>query len=106
MKRGSRTNIVAEKCYIVAEARSLVDSKMEAQVAHMKEAILTAAAELGGKADVEVKVNYPSFNVEKQARLSRLQVKQLNVLVEHQKLYLTVGVVMLTLLTSLFQLLY
>lgn len=66
---GSRTNIVAEKCYIVAEARSLVDSKMEAQVAHMKETIFTAAAELGGKADVEVKVNYPSFNVDKSSKV-------------------------------------
>ncbi|WP_414042993.1 M20/M25/M40 family metallo-hydrolase [Macrococcus sp. EM39E] len=65
---GSRTNIVAEKCTIVAEARSLVDSKMEAQVAHMKEAFLTAAKEIGGKVDVEIKVNYPAFHVEKDTR--------------------------------------
>ncbi|WP_414050223.1 M20/M25/M40 family metallo-hydrolase [Macrococcus animalis] len=65
---GSRTNIVAEKCTIVAEARSLVDSKMEAQVAHMKEAFLTAAKEMGGKVDVEIKVNYPAFHVEKDTR--------------------------------------
>ncbi|MGV2875201.1 M20/M25/M40 family metallo-hydrolase [Macrococcus capreoli] len=72
---GSRTNIVAEQCTIVAEARSLVDSKMEAQVAHMKEACLTAAAELGGKAEVEIKVNYPAFHVEKDAKAIEVATK-------------------------------
>lgn len=69
---GSRTNIVAEKCMIVAEARSLVASKMEAQVTHMKEAFLTAAAELGGEAKIDVKVNYPAFHVDKESKAIKI----------------------------------
>ena len=46
---------------IFAEARSLINEKMEVQVAKMKEAFETTAKEMGGQADVEVKVMYPGF---------------------------------------------
>lgn len=66
---GSRTNIVSEKCHVVAEARSLVDSKMQEQVQHMKEEFEKAAKELGGKANVDIKINYPAFNVDKSSKV-------------------------------------
>ena len=44
---------------ILAEARSLVPEKMEAQVEKMKEAFETAAEEMGGTAEVEIE-NYVS----------------------------------------------
>ncbi|WP_409289130.1 tripeptidase T [Peribacillus sp. SCS-37] len=58
---GTQTNIVADRVDILAEARSLVPEKMEAQTARMKEAFETAAAEMGGRADVNIEVMYPGF---------------------------------------------
>ncbi|KUP06140.1 hypothetical protein Q73_08885 [Bacillus coahuilensis m2-6] len=58
---GKATNIVCDRVDILAEARSLVPEKMEAQVEKMQEAFHSAAKELGGSADVEVEVMYPGF---------------------------------------------
>src|SRR5690625_4276264 len=58
---GQQTNIVCDRVEILAEARSLVPEKMEAQVAHMKEAFESTAEELGGSAEVEVTIMYPGF---------------------------------------------
>jgi len=58
---GTQTNIVCDHVEILAEARSLIPEKMEAQVAKMKEAFESAAQEMGGKADVDVQVVYPGF---------------------------------------------
>src|SRR5699024_12025304 len=58
---GQQTNIVCDHVEILAEARSLVPEKMEAQVAHMKEAFESTAEELGGSAEVEVTIMCPGF---------------------------------------------
>ncbi|MBW3113442.1 MULTISPECIES: tripeptidase T [Bacillaceae] len=58
---GKATNIVCEQADILAEARSLVPEKMEAQVEKMKTAFTSVAEEMGGKAEVEVQVMYPGF---------------------------------------------
>ncbi|WP_210365843.1 tripeptidase T [Bacillus sp. REN3] len=58
---GTQTNIVCDLVEILAEARSLVPDKMEAQVKKMKDAFESAAQEMGGKADVDVQVMYPGF---------------------------------------------
>ncbi|BCB04651.1 tripeptidase T [Bacillus sp. KH172YL63] len=58
---GKATNIVCEQADILAEARSLVPEKMEAQVEKMKAAFTSVAEEMGGKAEVEVEVMYPGF---------------------------------------------
>ncbi|TDM04313.1 M20/M25/M40 family metallo-hydrolase [Macrococcus carouselicus] len=61
---GTATNIVADSCYILSEARSLDQSKLDRQVAHMKAAFEDTAEEMGGSADVTVTPSYPAFNVE------------------------------------------
>jgi tripeptide aminopeptidase len=58
---GTNTNIVIDHVEILAEARSLIPEKMEAQVEKMKDAFERTAEEMGGKAHVEVKVMYPGF---------------------------------------------
>ncbi|HLU23463.1 M20/M25/M40 family metallo-hydrolase [Lederbergia graminis] len=58
---GQATNIVADKAYILAEARSLVPEKMEAQVEKMKSAFEETAKSMGGSADVTVEIMYPGF---------------------------------------------
>ncbi|WP_046173779.1 M20/M25/M40 family metallo-hydrolase [Domibacillus indicus] len=58
---GRATNIVCDYVEILAEARSLEPEKMEKQTAKMKEAFEKAAAEMGGRAEVEIEVMYPGF---------------------------------------------
>ncbi|KOO43996.1 tripeptidase T [Priestia koreensis] len=58
---GTQTNIVCDRVDILAEARSLIPEKMEAQVQKMKEAFESAASEMGGRAEVEINVMYPGF---------------------------------------------
>ncbi|EIT87299.1 peptidase T [Fictibacillus macauensis ZFHKF-1] len=58
---GTQTNIVCDHVFILAEARSLIAEKMEAQVAKMKKAFEETAQEFGGKATVEVDIMYPGF---------------------------------------------
>jgi tripeptide aminopeptidase len=58
---GTQTNIVCDRVDILAEARSLITEKMEAQVQKMKDAFEQTAKNMGTKAEVEVKVMYPGF---------------------------------------------
>jgi tripeptide aminopeptidase len=58
---GQQTNIVCDRVDILAEARSLIPEKMEAQIQKMKDAFESVAAAMGGSADVEVEVMYPGF---------------------------------------------
>ena len=58
---GQATNIVCDRVDILAEARSLIPEKMQTQVGKMKEAFETVAAEMGGRAEVDVEVMYPGF---------------------------------------------
>ncbi|HJV17690.1 MAG TPA: M20/M25/M40 family metallo-hydrolase [Bacillales bacterium] len=58
---GSATNIVCDRVDILAEARSIVAEKMEAQAQKMREAFESVAQQMGGKAEVTVEVMYPGF---------------------------------------------
>lgn len=58
---GQATNIVCDRVDILAEARSLIPEKMQAQVSKMKEAFETVAADMGGRAEVDIEVMYPGF---------------------------------------------
>ena len=60
---GEQTNIVCDRVELIAEARSLSKDKVEAQVAHMKEALEKAAENHGGSADVHVKWMYPGYKL-------------------------------------------
>lgn len=60
---GTQTNIVCDYVEILAEARSLIPEKMEAQVEKMKQAFEETAKEHGTTADVEVEVMYPGFKL-------------------------------------------
>ncbi|MCD8500979.1 MAG: M20/M25/M40 family metallo-hydrolase [Bacillaceae bacterium] len=58
---GTQTNVVCDHVEILAEARSLVAEKMEAQAEKMKQAFEEVATKMGGEANVEVEVMYPGF---------------------------------------------
>ncbi|MFD1707059.1 M20/M25/M40 family metallo-hydrolase [Siminovitchia sediminis] len=58
---GKATNIVADRVDILAEARSLVAEKMNAQTEKMKSAFELTAEKMGGHAEVDIEVMYPGF---------------------------------------------
>lgn len=58
---GGPTNIVCDRVDIDAEARSLVPEKLERQVAAMREAFESAAAEFGAKAEFKSELIYSGY---------------------------------------------
>lgn len=60
---GEATNIVTPEVLIKAEARSINEEKLNAQTAHMVEVFEKAAADFGGKVEMDVERMYPAFNI-------------------------------------------
>lgn len=58
---GQATNIVCPRVDILAEARSLVPEKLDAQLAKMKKAFADAQEESGTNIEVDVQIMYPGF---------------------------------------------
>lgn len=69
---GKATNIVCDNVRILAEARSLVKSKMDRQTRLMKEAFEQTALEMGGRADVDLKFMYPGYRFNPEDRIVQL----------------------------------
>ncbi|EFM09853.1 peptidase T-like protein [Paenibacillus curdlanolyticus YK9] len=59
---GGATNIVCDYVKLDAEARSIVQDKLDKQLVAMKEAVEAAAAEFGAQAEFESEIIYPAFN--------------------------------------------
>ncbi|WP_199622970.1 M20/M25/M40 family metallo-hydrolase [Paenibacillus alkalitolerans] len=64
---GDTTNIVVDKVEIFAEARSLVQEKMERQAATMMEAFESVCAEYGAKVDYKEVFFYPAYRFDETA---------------------------------------
>lgn len=62
IKGGQATNIVADHAEILAEVRSLSDEKLQAESEKIKTAFEETAKALGGSADVQVDLMYPSLH--------------------------------------------
>ncbi|MDF2834545.1 MAG: peptidase T-like protein [Paenibacillus sp.] len=58
---GGATNIVCDFVTLYAEARSIVQHKLDAQLEKMKAAVMSAAEEFGGKGEFESDVIYPAY---------------------------------------------
>ncbi len=61
---GQATNIVCDTVHILAEARSIDKTKLDAQVEHMVKTFADIAEKFGGKAESETKLMYPGFRFE------------------------------------------
>ncbi|WP_341278238.1 M20/M25/M40 family metallo-hydrolase [Paenibacillus sp. FSL H8-0537] len=59
---GGATNIVVDYVKLNAEARSIVQHKLDAQLGAMREAVESAAAEFGAKGVFNSEVIYPSYS--------------------------------------------
>lgn len=69
---GGATNVVADRVTITAEARSLVQEKMEAQVRKMREAFESATKEYGASCEFEEEMLYPAYRIEESAPVVRV----------------------------------
>lgn len=63
IRGGSATNIVTEQVEISAEARSLVNEKLDVQSAHMKTCFEQAASEFGATVKVGIQRSYAAFKL-------------------------------------------
>jgi peptidase T-like protein len=66
------TNVICDHVGILAEARSLIRSKLDRQVRLMTQAFEQTAAEMGGKAEVKTTFMYPGYRFEPDAPIVRL----------------------------------
>ncbi|MFC4777486.1 M20/M25/M40 family metallo-hydrolase [Paenibacillus sp. GCM10023252] len=58
---GGATNIVCDYVQLQAEARSIVQDKLDRQVQAMRDAVESAAKEYGARGEVECEVIYPAY---------------------------------------------
>lgn len=63
IRGGSATNIVTDQVEVTAEARSLVNEKLDVQSAHMKACFEQAATEFGAVAKVDIQRSYAAFKL-------------------------------------------
>lgn len=66
---GRETNIVCDRVEIKAEARSRDKEKLERQKEHMRECFEKAASDFGGSIDFRAVLEYPSYNIAKDAKI-------------------------------------
>ncbi|GAB7053498.1 MULTISPECIES: M20/M25/M40 family metallo-hydrolase [unclassified Paenibacillus] len=71
------TNIVVERVRLEAEARSITQEKMLAQVERMRKACEDAAAEMGAKLNFQSEVIYPAYMYDESAPVVKLAMKAL-----------------------------
>jgi tripeptide aminopeptidase len=72
---GQATNIVCDEVNILAEARSIDESKLNAQTKHMKETFETVAEQFGGRAEVDVELMYPGFRAAETDKVVQVAMK-------------------------------
>ncbi|MBB6730485.1 M20/M25/M40 family metallo-hydrolase [Cohnella zeiphila] len=74
---GGPTNIVCDYVKLDAEARSIVQEKLDRQLEAMKEALESAAGEYGGTSEFASEIVYPSFSFADDAEVVQLAKKAL-----------------------------
>lgn len=75
IKGGLATNIVMPELEILAEVRSLNNSKLDKQVQHMIEVFKQAANDFGAEVEIKTKRIYDAFNVDENEEIVKLLKK-------------------------------
>lgn len=88
---GQATNIVCDEVTIYAEARSIVEGKLNDQTTHMKDTFERIAKELGGRAEVEVRLMYPGFRVTEEDRVVQIATAAVRALGDEPQLFASGG---------------
>lgn len=72
---GGATNIVCDEVHILAEARSIVEDKLTKQTEHMKSVFEKVATDMGGSAEVDVKLMYPGFRFGPEEHVTKVAIQ-------------------------------
>ncbi|MET0787424.1 MAG: M20/M25/M40 family metallo-hydrolase, partial [Paenisporosarcina sp.] len=72
---GSATNIVCDEVHILAEARSIVEDKLTKQTEHMQSIFEKVASDMGGIAEVTVKLMYPGFRFGPEEHVTKVAIQ-------------------------------
>ncbi|MEI7024639.1 M20/M25/M40 family metallo-hydrolase [Paenibacillus sp. y28] len=88
---GGATNIVCDKVELHAEARSLVQEKLEKQIAAMKEACQLAAQEAGAGYSFDSDIIYPAFKYTEKDEVVQLAMKAIERIGRPSKTFHTGG---------------
>ncbi len=72
IKGGVATNIVMPELEILAEARSLNNSKLDIQTQHMVDTFKQAAADFGAETEIKVKRMYGAFHVDEDDEIVKM----------------------------------
>ena len=68
---GTADNIIPDRVELIGGARSRSEAKLNAQIAHMKGLLESAAAEMGARAEVQVERSYGAIDVSPDSALVR-----------------------------------
>ncbi|MBU0904208.1 MAG: M20/M25/M40 family metallo-hydrolase [Firmicutes bacterium] len=72
---GGATNIVCDEVHILAEARSIVEDKLTKQTEHMQLVFEKVATDMGGSAEVDVKLMYPGFRFGPEEHVTKVAIQ-------------------------------
>ncbi|WKB37056.1 M20/M25/M40 family metallo-hydrolase [Terrilactibacillus sp. S3-3] len=72
---GKATNIVCDYVKVLAEARSLDRSKLDAQIDKMTDAFKQTAKEMGGRAEADVQYMYPGYSYNEKDKIVQVAVQ-------------------------------
>lgn len=72
---GGATNIVCDYVKLEAEARSIVQHKLDSQIAAMRKAVESAAEEFGARGELESQIIYPAYQYDDEDPVVQLAKK-------------------------------
>lgn len=88
---GGATNIVCERVDIAAEARSLVQEKLDRQLEAMREASESAARDAGAQVEFHSEIIYPAYKYDEQTPVVKLAIKAIESIGREAKTFHTGG---------------
>lgn len=88
---GGATNIVCERVDLEAEARSIVQVKLDKQIEAMRRAFVDTALEYGGTADFDSEIIYPAYHYDETTPVVKLAMRALERIGKTPKTFHTGG---------------
>ncbi len=88
---GGATNIVCERVDLEAEARSIVQVKLDQQIEAMRRAFVDTSLEYGGTADFDSEIIYPAYHYDETTPVVKLAMRALEKIGKTPKTFHTGG---------------
>lgn len=88
---GQATNIVCDEVFILSEARSIDQSKLNEQVDHMIRTFEETAQSMGGRASTKMELMYPGFNLSEDEKVVQVAKQAIRAIGREPKLMTSGG---------------